>query len=578
MQIEMSGLSRLSRRTILALLVLLVIVSLSVRYPFVEHERYQTDSYFIHHLSYSIAEDNLAKWTYHPLSYVGYYPLSYPSGAPFLIAEFSMMSGIPVEASIFFLNLVIAVIFCLGAFLVAKHFIDKPQFAVLAASFVILGSRFVDTTYWNGSARGPAVAMMLLVIVAALASANSRSSRAAVPIVLLTLGSVILHHMGILLLLFGAAYVLTYVVTRHVVVRLRRRALAVSAIAFIAALVVVAPLVLFDYFWSVALRGMQSSVLARLDSEVLSVIVVAASSYLNQIGFVIVFALTYIYVMVRRAGLSARTLLPVFLIVVLLPLFGEAIYVSMLLSPFVAILAVRWFDRTLRIPKMRGAARATLVVLVAVSVAHPLLSVNRWNENTFASGDQVVVGNQIFNDAAYADNLGTTVFGTCNVVSVEVPLQALSKIGFLSGSGIVMALNGDVSRDDVLAGIRGTSHEFPRNLYSWYEYDAPPPIGRYTRMLMVQGVVYLYGLGQFDGATEYFSGHSNLVVFIDNRWLSEYVTLSSSVNATFPDEIRTCQSPGFEDSTGHPFTLQSYIFYESDLVSMFLVELPTAAP
>ena len=564
------------RRTILILLILLVLVSLTIRYPTVDHERYQTDSYFIHHLSDSITTDGMAKWIYHPLSYVGYYSLSYPSGVPFLLAEFSVMSGLTIEQSILVVDLIISMLFCLAVFIAARHLVNKPELAVLATCFAILGSRFVDTTYWDGSARGPAVAMMILVVAVALRFSYIWSWRSLAICASLIIGCFCLHHMTVLLLLFGVAYVITVITTRYMLplLRTRKRSVAVLAIIVTVSLIVAVPFIFFDYFWESAVRGMQGSALFELDSEFLEVLLVGATSYTNQIGFILLFAVAYLMVLLWRLKLSARILLPVFAVAVMIPIFGETLYVSMLLSPFVAILGTLWFDQTLKKPRMRRIVMVILTTLLVVSVALPLWSIDRWNDNTFISGDRVLVENQIFNDAIYVADLEDPVFGLTNSQTVEMRLQALSGVGFLTGAGIVLTLNGDVTQEEVSEAIRKSSNEFPRNIYKWYEYDSPPPVDRYVRYLMIYGVSYLSELGQVDGAAEYFANHSNLVVVIDNRWPTEFVSKTSITDAALPEELVASEPRPYDSADDAQVELHSYMYYQSGLVSMFLTQLP----
>ncbi len=523
-----------SKRTVFILLILLILISLTLRYPLVEHERYQTDSYFIHHLSDSILTAGKAQWTYHPLSYIGYYPLSYPSGVPFILAEFSMMSDLTVEQSILVFDLVVSVLFCLAVFITARHLAKKPELAILATCFAILGSRFVDTTYWDGSARGPAVAMMILVVAVALKFSYSWNWKSLGICLGLIVGCFLLHHMTVLLILFGVAYVITVIMTRYVLTRLRaqNRSVIVLAIILTLSLIIAVPFIFFDYFWESAVRGMQGSPLFQMDSEFIKVLLVGATSYTNQIGFILLFAVSYVLVLLRRLNFSSRTLLPIFVVTVLIPIFGETLYVSMILSPFVAILGTLWFDHTFKKPRIRRSAMVVLTTLLVVSFAHPLWSVDRWSSDTFISGDRVLVENQVFNDGIYASDIETPVFGIINSQTVEICLQALSGVGFLSGVGVVLTLNGDVSQDEVSEAIQKSSYEFPKNIYNWYEYDDPPPVSRYVRYLMIYGVSYLYESGRVDGATEYFATHSNLIVVVDNRWPGEYVTQTSIANAT----------------------------------------------
>jgi hypothetical protein len=90
----------LSKKVVLLFLAVLILLSIAVRYPLVEHERFQTDSYTIHYFAKSIVDNGYARWTFHALSYLGYYPISYPSGSAFFLAEFSSVTGMELESSI----------------------------------------------------------------------------------------------------------------------------------------------------------------------------------------------------------------------------------------------------------------------------------------------------------------------------------------------------------------------------------------------------------------------------------------------------------------------------------------------
>ena len=115
------------RKTVLLLLFAVILLSLAVRYPLVEHERYETDSYFVHALSNDIVREGQAAWTFSPLSYVGYYPFSYPSGAPFVLAEVSILTGLNVDACILLVDAMIATLFCLVVFCLSREFIHRVE-------------------------------------------------------------------------------------------------------------------------------------------------------------------------------------------------------------------------------------------------------------------------------------------------------------------------------------------------------------------------------------------------------------------------------------------------------------------
>jgi hypothetical protein len=197
-----------SKRVVLLLLFAFLLLTIAFRYPSVDHERYQADSYFIHLLSQSIMDDGNAAWIFSPFSYIGYYPLSYPSGTPFLLADLSLMTGLSVETSILLAGMLFGLMFCLAAFCIAREFIFESRFVLLATLFMISGSRFVDTTYWVGSARGPLVVLMILSLMVAFRASSTRRNLMVPTTILLIFGCLTLHHMAVLYFFFGAAFVL----------------------------------------------------------------------------------------------------------------------------------------------------------------------------------------------------------------------------------------------------------------------------------------------------------------------------------------------------------------------------------
>ena len=190
---------RMKGKSVVMALISLILLSIILRYPLVSHERFQTDSYFIHILAGSIINEGRAVWTIDPLSYVGYYPLSYPSGMPFLLSEVSIMTGTSIEVSILISSLVFGILFCIIVFCLARVFLRNNMAIILAVFFTVLAPRFVDTTYWNGSARGPAVVLIALaILVASQYELNRRIIFLvlSIPVVFIVLA---LHHMVILL-------------------------------------------------------------------------------------------------------------------------------------------------------------------------------------------------------------------------------------------------------------------------------------------------------------------------------------------------------------------------------------------
>ena len=204
-----------SKRAVLLLLLTFVLLSVAFRYPLVEHERHHTDSYFIHMLSGSIVDEGYAKWVFHPLSLFGYYPFSYPSGTPFLVAELAELTGVTVDVAILLSGMMLSILFCLAVFFLARHFFSRSEFVLLVTLLVILGPRFIDTTYWDGSARGYAVVMMTLAVAVLLrVSVNVRLRLYPIAAVFVV-GCFMVHHMAVLLVLVAIGYLIASVQVRH---------------------------------------------------------------------------------------------------------------------------------------------------------------------------------------------------------------------------------------------------------------------------------------------------------------------------------------------------------------------------
>ena len=549
----------------------MILISIALRYPLVEHERHQTDSYFIHHLSDSIDSDGYAKWIFHPLSFFGYYPLSYPSGVPFLIAEFSMLSGLSIEACILVFNLIIASLFCLAAFLLTKQFLSRMDTTLLAVVLAILGSRFVDTSYWDGSARTPLVAIMVLLLAVVFRTSSPKEWKRLGVFLPLGIGCFALHHMAVLLLLFSIAYILTIIGTEYVRTlwpTQRRNAVGIYSLIALALIVLVA-YVFFDFFGAMALRNLQTTPVLDIEPVFLSVFLNMAASYTSQIGFVLVFAVASIPLVIRRSPLMVADLYPVFVLVAFVPLLGNSLYTSMILSPFVAMLGAIWFARVLDRRKAKRLIRVVLVLLLAASIALPVLSTNRWNTHAMLSGDTVAVGNQDFNDINYALHFDECYYAVANVNSLRLRMEAVSRVPFL-GSGILLALNDEVRQADVNANVSLSSSIFPENLYKWFVYEQEPPVDLHVRRLMIEG---LCALNMYPEASKYFAGHPKFVVMIDNRWSSEYVTSYSAFQAEFPGELMSSSPSTCHLNTELHQEFSSYLYYRSASVSMFLTQI-----
>lgn len=557
----------------IAVLVALLLLSVILRYPLVSHERYQTDSYFIHYLARSIVEDGYAEWTVSPLSLFGYYPLSYPSGVPFLTAELSIATGTSVEVSILLSNWIFAALFCLVAFCVARMFLRGNLAVALAVSFAVLAPRFVDTTYWDGSARGPAVVLITLIVLLALKYASDRRYTYLALLIPMVISVLVMHHMAVLLILYGLAYVLAVVGTSYL--RIfdddRSRRIGIAAISF-AAIVSIAVIVNeVQLLGKLITRSYGEDGIVDPSLGALSIILNMGVSYTHQIGLILPVAITGYLVYLSRRNSSPRLHYPFALVIAFIPVLGSGLYISMLLAPFVAVMGAFVLSRMLsnHVKKRHRSLIGKLVILmIAGSLTLSCLSVKRWNSAQLMSGDVVEVDDQIFSDAIYMMNNyggGQAMF---NQMVLESEFLAIGNITAMS-SGITSLINGDVTAEMMEGNVTHLGISFPGNLYILYYYENDYIIDRYVTGVMVHGVSYVGDVQSYPylPIMDYSASHSRFMVIVDNSWPQQYVTHSDITSSEFLREISNATSP-LPDSY---VSFQSYELYRSEGITQYVV-------
>jgi len=558
------------RKTVLLLLLAIILMSLVVRYPLVEHERSASDSYFIHALSNSIAREGRAAWTFNPLSYVGYFPFSYPSGVPFVLAEMSILTGLDTDVCILLADAMIATLFCLAVFCLSREFIHRVEFVLLASLLAALAPRFVDTTYWNGSARGMEVVLITLLVFAAFRAGFSQSKRLLVVSGLIGFGCFAVHHMAVLIILYGIGFVLADLTVHYLPRAFRSRGKRLT-ITTVTSLGVIATIVVLNYFEILgnSFGAIGEAGFFEFKVPVANLLGNLIVSYVHQIGLVLVVAALGVVAFLRAPRFFVRGIFPFAVLLVFVPVLGSSLYVSMLLSPFVAIVGVLWFQGVQGQKKTRiGTSTTMIAILIVFSLTFTVWSVDRWNQSEQPSGDTVQVGNEVFNDAAYLRWNGDRLYTITNAAPLGAQLSAYSDVSFL-GSGIQATINRDVTKEEIENNLSSSTTPFPGNLYTWLVYKDDLFIGTYVFALMVNGVSVIHGTDEANKFHAYAISHSNVLVVVDNNWPSEYASPYGIEKAWFLSEIRNCQTYGSQHED-----IESYCSYESQRVTIYMVQLP----
>ena len=551
------------RKTILLLLLTLILIAVALRYPLVQHERFQTDSYYIHYLAKLIGDEGFARWTFHPLSYFGYYPLSYPTGMPVVLAELAALTGLSVELSALVADMMLAGLFALVVFCLSREFLERPEYAMLAAFFASVGPRFVDTTYWDGSARGPVIVLVTLLALLALRASSTHQNRLLVLAGLICFGCVSGHHMAVLILLYGVGFVVAVMGSRYV--RMMKgtkiRRLAVASFLVASALVVLSVLSYFETLVVSISKAFRDPGFFSIEPAPLSTLLNMGVSYTHQIGFVLLLSIAGLFIVLRRPVFTVRPLFLISVILVSVPVLGNSLYVSMLLAPLVVILGLVYVREALRNGRRKKLVLSIVGMLVVVSLVFPVWSSQRWNGFELSPGATVEVHNQIFNDATYLRVNAYQRYAISNVNVVTAQLLAFTDL-YLLNSEYTLVVNGDITASKLRGNITPSGVGFPFNIYIWFDYKQEYNVGDILWYTMLGGSAFLNGHGALSiEANKWFSSYPKILVVVDNNFPS---------SAVFLTEVRNAQT-----SDGRNAFLPSYMVYQSERITTYVVNMPT---
>ncbi len=570
------ALAHFTKKTALILLFTIVLITIVLRYPLVEHERHN-DTFFTRLLADSILDRGYAVWTFHPLSYVGYYPISYPSGTPFLLAEISEMTGVGLSTSILILGMFSGVLFAVSVFCLTRTLLRRIDLCLLATLFAILAPRFIDASYWTGSARAPFVALAVFTAFVAFRAGFPTKPSLVVVTCIAVLGCFSLHHMAVVFILFCLAYVLSALTVRATL-RLgskrasirARRGFAGLTVALLGTSIALVAVFYLSYYEPTLTYDYAATSLFSFEPIYLSVLLNLAASYTHQIGFMLPIAVLSVPVYLMRTRLTTYSLFPVLLIISFVPLLPSAHYITMILAPFVAILAVQWFGLALNRKRWRRIVIVALTAVVCTSLVLPIWSSDRWNGIRETSGDAVASDSQLFIDATYLRVIGGDAYAISNNDILSTRLAGISGVMFLR-SGVNSAINGDTTAESVRGNLSWMKERFPQNLYLWFSYEDEHDINTYVIRYAVQGNQFPAGAGDFWLPSEdYYERHSRMLFVVDNRWPANYIWIWAVLPSKLPSELKNAQW-GIGSAT---YSLESYSLYVSQGITLFATEVP----
>ena len=403
---------RLPKKTTYLLLLTLILVNILLRFPKTPHA-IGVDSFVIKGLADSIAIEGHAAWMLHPLSYLGLYPLSYPSGGMYLIASFEVLTNDIGETSLLVISILLGVLGVLISFMMAKEFRDDDVFALIVAFLFSLSPKFIATTLWESPTRSAFMTFAPLFLWALMRAHKNPNRRNFMLVITILIFIATFHRLVVLMMIVIIAYIVTsiFIVTLRLFkmkfpgLLLRQRPknhmkkLAIAGFLLLCGVLLVTSGVLDMYSYGKVASG----------TDPLNETINLGVSLTRSVGLLLPFFLVGIVVIGHRRNKTIAEPLFLFVIVGLVPTLLLRLYTGFYVLPFISIFIGAGLVALLSIPKKRkylsGIAVSALLVasitFSAMVVEYEISEDDYISNETYSAGTyarEMTLGSIVAND------------------------------------------------------------------------------------------------------------------------------------------------------------------------------------
>ncbi len=363
----------LSKKTTVALLLFVLSLNYAIRYPRTPHEL-GFDAFVLHGMTVSFLQEGHAKWIIHPLSYLGLYPLSHPSGSLFVLGAIALTSNSSIEAAILAFDMMLVAAGLLIAFILSIQIRRDEGLAVLVAAIFTLSPRLVTSLLWEVPTRTLFTILVPLFVWLLLRWHHTKDNRwlGLVPVVFLLMMSA--HRLTVLVAVFAIAFVLTQmliVLARTLRVRYASRVLGGSFRRTANVLVLVAFVATSAGLLAVGgvLQGYETGQV-DLGSGTVAQLSNLAVSVARSAGFLIPLVPVGVVAVYRSRSRGLKEVFLLMTLLVLIPTLSLRQYTGYYIIPFTAVfigLGLRFLIQRCRrtVTRTALAAGATVVMLVS---------------------------------------------------------------------------------------------------------------------------------------------------------------------------------------------------------------------
>ncbi len=363
---------RIPKRTTYSLLVSLLALNFILRYPWLPHEA-GYDGFIFHGMALSLVNDGYASWILNPLSYLGLYPLSQPSGSVFLLGDLSQLSGVPIEAAIVLLDWMIVAIGMLAAFFLSIAVRRDEGLAVLVAALFSLAPRFVIDLLWAIPTRTLFAALVPLFLLLLLRWYGTRNIRWFGFIITTLVLMMSAHRLTALMATIAIGYVITAILmvfSQTLRIRYGSRVLSrpfrrASNLILLTSFFLVSSILLV-----VGVLENYTSGRLEFGSGIVLQLSNLAVSLARSVGFLVALVPLGVIVVYRVRGKDFREPFLLVILLVLIPTLSLRQYTGYYIISLTAIfigMGLWWVVQRLRRRSLRTAVVATAIAITVVS-------------------------------------------------------------------------------------------------------------------------------------------------------------------------------------------------------------------
>ncbi len=363
---------RLPKRMTYSLLLSLLALNFVLRYPWLPHEA-GFDGFIFHGMTRSLVNDGYASWILNPLSYLGLYPLSQPSGSVFLLGDVSQVGGVPIEAGIVVLDWMIVVVGMMASFFLSMVVRRDEGLAVLVAALFSLAPRFVLDLLWAVPTRtlfAALVPLFLLLLLRWYAAPNLRWFGLIITTLLLMMSA---HRLTALMAAIAVGYIITAILmvfSQTLRIRYGSRVLSRPFRRASSLLLLVSFFLLSSVLLVVGVLASYTSGRVEFGTGIVLQLSNLAVSLARSVGFLVALVPLGVVVVYRLRGKDFREPFLLMILLVLIPTLSLRQYTGYYIISLTAIfigMGLWWVIQRLRKRSLRVAVVATAIAVTIVS-------------------------------------------------------------------------------------------------------------------------------------------------------------------------------------------------------------------